>query len=109
MWRHSCDGDWQEAWVEATGLQNNTGQQVFREVMKPVSDPLIWTCLAAVEEQQQGQSAQSWLHAALDWALGQGQPCASHPATNVQYICHLLPVAKERCNTLYIASVSRLS
>lgn len=108
VWRHSCDGDWQEAWVEATGLQNNTRQQVIREVMKPVSDPLIWTCLAAVEKQQQGQSAQSWLHATLDWALGQASPSGSGPEqsmwlpTSCLHLLHRICAA--RPNHLLIAA-----
>lgn len=80
VWRRSPDSDWQETWVQpaepAPGLQTPNP----KEVMKPVSDPLIWACLAAAQDLRQDQPSSSWLHATMDWVLASGHlpPCNPH-------------------------------
>lgn len=72
VWRHNPESDWQETWVQ-TGYPAKR-LHTPKEVMKPVTDPLIWACLAAAQDLQQDRPSMSWLHATMDWVLASGHP-----------------------------------
>lgn len=72
VWRHSPNSDWQETWVQAADPAQ--GLQTPKEVMSPLTDPLITACLAAAEDPhlRQHRSSTSWLRATMDWVLASG-------------------------------------
>ena len=45
--------------------------------MRPVADKAVWACLELAQQEQQHLPSQPWLHATMDWLLGQGQYCWS--------------------------------
>lgn len=72
VWRQNPDSDWQETWVQ--NADPAKGLQTPKEVMNPVTDPLVWACLAAAQDLQQDQPSSSWLHETMDWVLASGDP-----------------------------------
>ena len=72
MWRTSTEAEWQETWVQTS---TDAEEKFPKEVMQPVADKSVWTCLELAQQEQQHLPTQPWLHATMDWLLGQGQYC----------------------------------
>ncbi|KAL3143873.1 hypothetical protein ABBQ32_003691 [Trebouxia sp. C0010 RCD-2024] len=106
VWRHSPDSDWREIWIQAA--DPSQGLQRPKEVLRPVSDPLIWACLAAAQDLQQDRPSTSWLHAMMDWVLSSVSPGgdASSQSLWLPTRClHLLQrICRARPNHLLIAA-----
>ena len=78
VWRQTPQSQWQETWVEPVGVAQQPQQQMWRDILRPASDPLLLTCLRAAEEQRQQQPAEGplpWLQGAVEWALGPPGEC----------------------------------
>lgn len=105
VWRNSTEAEWQETWVQTS---TNAEEKFPKEVTRPVADNSVWACLDLAQQEQQHLPPQPWLHATMDWLLGQVSPSghASEqilwlPTTSLQLLQH---ICKARPNHLIIAA-----